>query len=145
MGHLLGVHQPLPDSEGFYLSWVGRSRRCAKSLDDGFQGDPSTPGTLLAMCNISDEAPGATKRSRLRMTLHNRQVNDRASNCSGEGDRHLAHRQAVSDHGQHRVITLFHLLELHKHSATSSAPARAQDDGARLSSMNRYCLTDHPV
>jgi molybdopterin synthase catalytic subunit len=43
------------------------------------------------------------------------------------------------------VQTLFHLAELHEHSATSSAPRRAQDGGARLSSINRYCVTDQPL
>jgi hypothetical protein len=61
-----------------------------------------------------------------------------------EGGRHLPHRQAVSDHGQDGVVTLFHLAELHEHSATSSARERAQDGGARLSSINRYGVTDHP-
>ena len=38
-------------------------------------------GTLLAICRINDDLPGATKRHRLRVALHNRQVQDRASNC----------------------------------------------------------------
>jgi uncharacterized protein (TIGR02391 family) len=38
-------------------------------------------GTLLAMFKIKDEIPGGTKRYRLRVALHNRQVKDKASNC----------------------------------------------------------------
>jgi len=54
----------------------------ADVLGETYSGLTGTEiGTLLAMCNIHDEIPGATKRYRLRVALHNRQVKDQASNC----------------------------------------------------------------
>jgi hypothetical protein len=62
-----------------------------------------------------------------------------------DGGCDFADGEAVSNDGKYRVVTLFHLGELHEHSATSSAPSRAEDGGARLSSINRYCVTDQAL
>jgi uncharacterized protein (TIGR02391 family) len=54
----------------------------ANVLGDTTSGLTGTEiGTFLSMFNIEDEAPAATKRHRLRIALHNRQVRDGASNC----------------------------------------------------------------
>ena len=61
----------------------------ADVLGETYSGLTGTEiGSLLAMCNIHDEIPGATKRFRLRVALHNRQVKDQAS-----GYRHSLHRR----------------------------------------------------
>jgi hypothetical protein len=62
-----------------------------------------------------------------------------------EGGCDFADCETVSNDGKYCVVTLFHLGELHEHSATSSAPDRAEDGGARLSSINRYCVADQAL
>jgi hypothetical protein len=62
-----------------------------------------------------------------------------------EGGCYFGRLEAISHDCEYGVVTLFHLGELHKHSATSCAPNRAEAGGKRLSSINRYSVTDHPL
>jgi hypothetical protein len=57
---------------------------------------------------------------------------------------HLADTEAVPDDGDYRVITLFHLRALHKHSATSLPLPPAETGGSEVSSNTRHCVKDHP-